>query len=303
VILRTGGPGKRRYRLLPILPGIFELALVGQSPDTLSPWHRRVAVLIEALFETGYNLDYAPIWTASVRYLPLEQAIGAHPMALPSDRLEVVMDRFDAFGVGNCQCRLSATVAGYGCDKPVGNCMAMGHWARRGVRDGWLRPVGKDEALAIKKEAEAHGLVTWMMNVESTKGQVSCSCCGCCCKAMRLVNEFNVPSLMAPPHFLPHHDSQRCTHCGKCARACPMGAVAVDLAAKSYRHLGERCIGCGLCAIACDQQKAIRMEPVPDYKLPYRSWFSLIAHMTPRVIQNTWGNLRARRDGSAKERA
>ncbi len=298
VILRSGRPGNRRYRLLPIMPGIFEMALVGESPETMSPWHRRVGELIEALFETGYSLDYAAGLTAPVRYLPVGRSIDAHPMALPSDRLEVVMDRFEDFAVGNCQCRMSAAAAGYGCNRPIGNCMVMGHWARRGVRDGWLRPVGKSEALAIKKDAELHRLVTWMMNVESPKGQVSCSCCGCCCKAMRLVNEFNFPSLMAPPHFLPHLDASRCTYCGKCARGCPMGAIAIDLEAQSYRHLAERCIGCGLCAIACDQQNAIHMEPVSDYKLPYRSWFSLVAHIAPKAIQGSWNAWRARRNTS-----
>ena len=36
------GPAeKRRYHLLPVMPGMFELILVGQSPQELSPWPRR----------------------------------------------------------------------------------------------------------------------------------------------------------------------------------------------------------------------------------------------------------------------
>ncbi|NUQ62195.1 MAG: 4Fe-4S binding protein [Pirellulales bacterium] len=299
IIGSTGKADKRRFGLLPILPGIFEMVLVGESPETMSEWHRRFAELIEVLFETGYFLDYTGVAAAMVRYLPLGTSIDAHPMALPSDRLEVVMDRFDDFAVGNCQCRMSAAVAGHACDRPLGNCMVMGHWARRGIRDGWVRRVAKDEALAIKKDAESHGLVTWMMNVESTRGQISCSCCGCCCKAMRMVNEFNAPNVMAPPHFLPIVDGERCTHCGKCARACPMGAIAIDLDAKLHKRQTERCIGCGLCAVACERQKAIRMEAVPDYKLPYRSWFSLISHTAPGAVKGAWNVWRARRSGSA----
>jgi hypothetical protein len=30
------------------------------------------------------------------------------------------------------------------------------------------------------------------------------------------------------------------------------------------------------------------MEPVPGYRLPYRSWFSLIAHATPGILLNSW---------------
>ena len=222
---------------------------------------------------------------------------------------------------------------GQGCGKPLGNCMVMGQWAQRGIEEGLMRQVSKKEALAIKREAEAHGMVNWMMNVRSTKGQCSCSCCGCCCHALRMINEFNAPGSIAPPHFLPRLDASKCTSCGLCAKNCPMGAIVVDTRGEKgtgpicrdgpegashkldpspfprsgpicrdgpegalhkldlspfprYHHLRERCIGCGLCVLACDRQHALTMEPVPDYKLPYRSWYSLLAHFRPGGIDD-----------------
>jgi Pyruvate/2-oxoacid:ferredoxin oxidoreductase delta subunit len=284
-----GGPEERReYYILPVVPGMFEMVLISETAEAASPWHRRFAELFEALYETGYVVDYGKATVPGVRFLPLGKAVDAHPAALPSDKLEIVLDRFESFGVGKCQCRTSARVMGHGCDKPLENCMVMGQWAERGIEQGWLRSVSRKEALDIKREAEAHGLVNWIINVESTKGQCSCSCCGCCCKAMRVVNEFNVPGAFAPPHFLPQFDASRCLYCGKCAKNCPMGAISVDLQAKTLVHRLERCIGCGLCALACDSRHALTMEPVPDYKLPYRSWFSLIARSAPRAIKTTW---------------
>ena len=170
--------------------------------------------------------------TPLVRYLPVGKAIEAHPMALPTDKLEVVLDQFETFGIGQCQCRMAMQVLGRGCGKPLGNCTVMGQWAERGIEEGMLRQVSKKEALEIKREAESHGMVNWMMNVESPRGQCSCSCCGCCCHAMRMVNEFNAPGFIAPPHFLPRLDAAKCISCGRCAKSCPMGAIVVDTGGK-----------------------------------------------------------------------
>jgi Pyruvate/2-oxoacid:ferredoxin oxidoreductase delta subunit len=290
--IAASGSGKNRtYRLLPIMPGIFEMVLIGQSPDAMSDWHRRFAELFEALYETGYTRDYQKGQTRPtpfVRVLPVGRAIEAHPMALPSDRLEVVLDRYDVFGIGQCQCRMTTQVAGKGCGKPLGNCTVMGEWAARGIEDGWLRKVSRNNVLEIKREAEAHGLVTWMMNVESARGQCSCSCCGCCCHALRIVTEFNAPGFMAPAHFVPRFDDARCTSCGKCAKTCPTGALTVDSRSKSRTYLPERCIGCGLCLVACGDRRAVVMEPVPDYKLPYKSWYAFQFHSAAGMLKGAW---------------
>ena len=296
-ISSQGAAGKEKYCLLPIMPGIFEMVLIGSSPDTISPWHRRFAELFEALYETGYARQYqlgrtrpAPF----VRVLPIGRTIEAHPMALPSDRLEVVLDRYKTFGIGQCQCRLTTTVAGRGCGKPLGNCAVMGEWAERGIAGGWLEPVSRAGLLDIKREAESHGLVTWMMNIESDRGQISCSCCGCCCHAMRMVTEFQVPGVMAPAHFRPRLDAARCTACSRCVARCPTRALAIDGEPKTLQHQAARCIGCGQCAVACQHRGAIDMQPVPDYELPYRSWFSLLFHAAPAMVQGVWQAWRSR---------
>ncbi|MGA2063843.1 MAG: 4Fe-4S dicluster domain-containing protein [Thermoguttaceae bacterium] len=294
--ITAGGPVQRReYRLLPIMPGTFEMVLIRYSPETLTPWHRRFVELFEALYETGYAVDYAGAAAPFVRYLPVGRVIEAHPMALPTDCLEAVLDQFDLFAVGQCQCRTAARTQGHGCDGPLGNCAVMGQWARQGIQHGWLRQVSKEEMRDIKREAEARGMVNWMMNVRVTKGQSSCSCCGCCCHAMRTVSEMSAPGFFAPPHFRPRLDPARCIACGRCAARCPMKAVLVDVQAKSYRCLPERCIGCGQCVLACDRQRALSMEAVPDYKLPYKSWFRLLGRVVPGMLRRAWRVSRERK--------
>ncbi|MFW6169551.1 MAG: ATP-binding protein [Planctomycetota bacterium] len=315
VIAGLGEGTRRRYRLMPVMPGMFEMALIGESPESLTDWHRRFAELVEALFETGYLTDYQEAGAPAIRFMPVAPVLASHPAALPSDRLEVVLDRYDTFGVGHCQCRMSRLVADRGCGRPLEVCTVMGQWAERGIHDGWLRRVSQANVLEIKREAESHGLVTWIMNVESSQGQASCSCCGCCCKAMRAVNEFSSPGIMAPPHFMPKFDVDRCSRCGHCAQDCPMGAITVDISKQilqspapstqisphpSDRGGGEqgalplvnhepaRCIGCGLCALACNKQQAITMQPVPDYRLPYKSWLAMLLHRVPSLMKTYW---------------
>ena len=135
-----------------------------------------------------------------------------------------------------------------------------------------------------------------MINEESGKFMgSSCSCCGCCCHMMRTVNEFNMPAMIAPPHFLPDFDLSNCDYCGKCARACPMGAISTDMKGKLHDHQLERCIGCGQCVIACDKKKAVKMEAMPNYKTPPSSYPALLMKVTPNMLRTAWDVWRSRK--------
>ena len=74
-----------------------------------------------------------------------------------------------------------------------------------------------------------------------------------------------------------------------------MGAVTVDVKAKTQEHNAPRCVGCGLCMLACERQRAIAMEPVPDYRLPYKSWYALLARAAPGAAKTAFDVWRERR--------
>jgi Na+-translocating ferredoxin:NAD+ oxidoreductase subunit B len=296
VVLYFSGLGREFYTILPMAPGTFEMTLMRTSTDTLTPWHERFAELFEALFSTGYSVDYLHKPIGSVRYLTVGEVIETQPMALPSDRLEVILERYDSFAVGLCQCRLLKNLTGDGCGRMLETCTVVGDWAPVMVERGLMRTSSLEEVLQIKAAAEREGLVTWMVNEESGKHTSAlCSCCGCCCGALRTVSEFNTPGFIAPPHFIPEIDHEECTFCSRCVEACPMKALSITGEGKNrtLEHEASRCIGCGLCQVACGAG-ALVMREVLDYKKPPGNWASYFARYLPGYAGNIWKTLRER---------
>lgn len=52
----------------------------------------------------------------------------------------------------------------------------------------------------------------------------------------------------------PVNDTSICVYCTLCARKCPVGALEVDRANKTWVCDYEKCIGCGACAEACPKK-------------------------------------------------
>ena len=289
-VLASVGNGPRElYSMMPILPGTFELVMTLTDPGAATPWHKRFAELYEALINTGYLPDYFNKPVDGVRYLPVGESIEGNSMAYPSDKLEVILDRYKDFAVSNCSCRLTKQLLDEGCGKMLETCAIMGEAAPYLVSQGKMRTATRQEILDIKREAEKQGLICYTMNEESGRlfGNI-CSCCACCCGALRTISQFNAPGFIAPPHFMPRVDESKCKKCGKCAAACQMKAlVSVDEGeAKRPLHEPHRCIGCGLCAVACPNG-SISMQAVPGYKAPPKGWPSYLAKYGPRFLTNT----------------
>ncbi len=296
ILLSFGSPGKKRYIIMPIVPGTFEWVMLFPTEANLSEWHRRFAELFEELFESNYHVDYFKKFHDKngyppVRYLPVGQTIESHPMALPTDRLEENLDIYDQFAVGICQCRTTKKITGEGCGKPLEVCSAFGPTAEKVIQRGKMRRVEKKELLEIKAEAEANGLITWMMNIDEKSakiGNASCSCCECCCPMLQTITKFNLPGMIAPPHFMPVFDQNRCSYCGKCAKTCQLSAIIVDKKDKTHIHQSKNCIGCGQCVLACRENNALRMEPVQKYKKPPKGWPGGITKMLPGLSRIAW---------------
>jgi Pyruvate/2-oxoacid:ferredoxin oxidoreductase delta subunit len=269
-IIMTAGKGEdKRYLLQPILPGAWETIVIRPRMEDLTDFQKKFVELFLPLYNTGFTTLHVGRRKPGIRYLPVNQSIRNDPRALPADKSAEIFQKYDDFAVGLCQCRIGAEIAGQSCGRPKENCIVMGSFANKILElDGRMRRIERREAIDIKMEAEAHGLVSWTSTLEVSDSNLSCSCCGCCCMMMRTISEFNAPGFIAPPHFMPVVDPDKCSYCGKCARACPMGAWTVDTKLKTRHFEAVRCVGCGLCFAACDKEKAIELKPVTGYEPP-----------------------------------
>lgn len=52
----------------------------------------------------------------------------------------------------------------------------------------------------------------------------------------------------------PVSDPSKCVFCGICAKKCPMEAITVDRASKTWTLDDEKCIACGTCADSCPKK-------------------------------------------------
>lgn len=287
ILLSVGHGSSERFNLMPIVPGTFEAVMMQESMDGITDWHRRFAELFEELFNTGFLMDYHSSKAPFVRYIPVGEVIDAIPMALPSDRLESILERFDSFSLAICQCRTTKELVGEGCGRKLDVCTAFGEVSKWLVANGKARDASMKDVLEAKAEAESQGMVTWMFNVgNESKLNGSCSCCGCCCGALRSITQFNMPGAIAPPHFMPRFDMGSCVACEKCVQVCPVRAIAVtgEGDAKGIMHIPERCIGCGLCAVACSKS-SVSMRQAATYREPAASWPQFAIRSAPEFVK------------------
>ncbi len=250
--------GRRTYLLAPPVVGFFEYSLM-RAKDTIPKKQMAEALHAYTHHDPAFAREAFGRDTVIGRALVHEPELGEEelPDVLGWERASEVVGGARRWAVSLCFCRHKAQHLGEACDAPMDNCLSLNGGAEFVIRRGFGREIERSEAMELLARARASGLVQIADNVKSRPAFV-CNCCGCCCEQLQAVSRWGMAAVN-PSGFVPRHDDAACAGCSRCARACPVGAIAMEPRREAGQRKNalaprideERCVGCGVCAGAC----------------------------------------------------
>ena len=211
----------------------------------------------------GQSLRHSP---APYRVIPIAESVSVDLEIHPFEQVAMMVESAKAWGVRDCICRLQKRLTGDECEHPLETCLVLAPWEGAFDKSDVDRPISKQEALGILREAEETGLVHSVSNFGDWAFNV-CNCCTCSCGLLRAVAEFSVPTAIAHSDFWSVVDAGGCRGCGDCVDQCLFRALSITDGTCVVDH--ARCLGCGYCVVAC-VEGALRLERRPPGATPLR---------------------------------
>ena len=266
------------YRLLPLINvGVFEYTFMQKLEPTEK--NKRLSGLFTKLFSELSDMVQG-IYDGVVQYmanmppvdrtLPIQtnQSSGqpiiieinqevraqASDQVLQTQNVKDLIDKFDDIAVGHCFCRHHKDMEGHSCAQTDmrENCFTFGKSARFTSDHGFMRLIGKEEALEILMKSREDGLIhkAFHPNFDIAKDETSiCNCCKCCC-GNSVDNQ--IGPIVNAAGYLATVTEEKCTGCEACLGYCHTDAIAMG--SDNVVHVTEeRCLGCGVCAYMCPE--------------------------------------------------
>ena len=289
--------GQYRYVPSPLAIGIFEMTMMRTRGELKSAeWARLFDAYMQGTgaFYSGNLADGRRV--SLLRAVPHEAGFteGGYVEVLDYEKAAAIVGDAKRFAVGLCSCRHEKQALGAKtCQTPLDTCASLGVNADAVIRHGMGREVSRTEMLENLAHSKEFKLVLSADNVRQGVGFM-CQCCGCCCNVLLGISRHGYPNSVVTSNYISQIDTDKCTGCEKCAKACPIHAIGmVPIVNPSTKKPKDPrvdegiCLGCGVCALVCHKE-AIRLAKRPQRVLHPATMFEriILASLERGTLQN-----------------
>jgi hypothetical protein len=228
------------YSLLPFCPGIIETLYSKYLDKEISGYLQEyVDELNNFIHGNEHTVEMNVAVETAIYHSSFEEAMH-------------YLQKGSVFSLCDCLCRTAKEKLGQACGHTIKDtCIQVGPLSKYYVRTGRAYYVNFREAAQVLERNRDEGLhfeISHAMGGEDS--YFICSCCPCCCIAMRTVLPGTIKLAEPPAKYLSQINNALCGDCEKCVTECP--AKAIDVATSGLQINAARCIGCGLCCICCE---------------------------------------------------